>query len=112
MADSTKPIAQASRGGYRQSGLGRGLRRVQNSAYRKALMATRVKRCMSLAALGLTFASCEKGTPVAPSLAAACSANPGSGTAPLPVSFGLNVSGAQGAISVRINYGDGSSGTD
>ena len=48
----------------------------------------------------------------APSLSVTCSANPGSGTAPLAVSFALNVSGAQGAISVRINYGDGSSGTE
>jgi hypothetical protein len=69
-------------------------------------------RCLSLAALVLGFAACDDEAPTAPSLSVTCSANPGSGTAPLPVGFLLNVSGAQGAISVRINYGDGSSGTD
>lgn len=67
---------------------------------------------LGLAALALPLATCDKQTPVAPSLSATCSASPGSGTAPLAVSFVLNVAGAQGAISVRINYGDGSSGTD
>jgi hypothetical protein len=67
---------------------------------------------LKVAALSMAFVGCEKDTPTAPSLSVTCSANPGSGTAPLAVSFALNVSGAQGAISVRINYGDGSSGTE
>ena len=75
-------------------------------------MSYRLMRRLSLAALVVSFAGCEDQPPTAPSLAATCSANPGSGTAPLSVGFQVNVSGAQGAMSVRINYGDGSSGTD
>jgi len=63
-------------------------------------------------ALALSLVNCDKQTPVAPSLSVTCSASPGSGTAPLPVSFALNVAGAQGAMGVRINYGDGATGTD
>lgn len=55
---------------------------------------------------------CTKNSPAAPSLAATCSANPSSGPAPLTVSFSLNVSGASGAFTVRIDYGDGEAGTD
>jgi hypothetical protein len=56
---------------------------------------------------------CEKSTTTtAPTLTADCAANPSSGTAPLSVTFVLNVSGAQGSFSVAIAYGDGASGTD
>jgi hypothetical protein len=49
---------------------------------------------------------------VAPSLTATCGASPSSGPAPLVVSFSLNVGGAEGSIGVRIDYGDGASGSD
>lgn len=62
--------------------------------------------------LGLALSTCTKESVVAPSLSATCTATPSSGTAPLTVSFALNVAGAQGGISVRINYGDGASGTE
>jgi hypothetical protein len=48
----------------------------------------------------------------APTLASTCEARPASGAAPLAVSFLLNVSGAQGATTVQINYGDGQTGTN
>ncbi len=51
-------------------------------------------------------------TPTAPALSVQCSANPSSGTQPLAVAFGLDVAGAQGAFSVAISYGDGTSGSD
>ena len=41
-----------------------------------------------------------------------CSANPTSGAAPLTVAFGLDVAGALGAVSVAIQYGDGTQGTN
>jgi hypothetical protein len=54
---------------------------------------------------------CNKGdTLVAPTLAAECTATPATGTAPLTVAFNLNVSGAQGAFTVAVTYGDGASG--
>lgn len=56
---------------------------------------------------------CHKETTVtAPTLATECTANPSSGSAPLTVTFSLNVAGAQGAFAVAINYGDGTQGTD
>lgn len=67
---------------------------------------------LGMAALALPLTTCNQETPVAPSMNATCSASPSSGTAPLTVSFVLNVAGAQGAISMRINYGDGTAGTD
>jgi hypothetical protein len=57
--------------------------------------------------------ACNDGaTTPTPTLSAQCSANPPSGPAPLTVAFTLNVAGAQGAISVAVNYGDGQQGTD
>lgn len=56
--------------------------------------------------------ACQKQDVVAPTLSATCSAGPSSGTAPLTVNFALNVAAAQGGLSVRINYGDGASGTE
>ena len=54
---------------------------------------------------------CNEGdTLVAPTLAAECTATPATGTAPLTVAFNLNVSGAQGAFTVAVSYGDGASG--
>ena len=49
---------------------------------------------------------------VAPALSATCEARPASGPAPLAVSFLLNVTGAQGPVTVSINYGDGQTGTN
>ena len=54
----------------------------------------------------------EEQNPVAPTLSSTCEARPASGPAPLAVSFLLNVSGAQGATSVSISYGDGASGNN
>jgi len=48
----------------------------------------------------------------APALSSTCEARPASGPAPLAVSFLLNVSGAEGPITVSISYGDGTSGTN
>jgi len=72
--------------------------------------------------IGLAFAvaallaaggpGCNKGDTLAsPTLTAECAAAPASGTAPLTVAFSLNVSGAQGAFTVAVSYGDGASGT-
>jgi hypothetical protein len=47
-----------------------------------------------------------------PTLSATCSARPAQGDAPLEVAFALGLAGAQGAVAVRISYGDGASGTD
>ena len=46
-----------------------------------------------------------------PALSVTCAANPASGRAPLSVGFTVNVSGAQGAFSIGINYGDGTTGS-
>jgi PKD repeat protein len=57
--------------------------------------------------------SCEDSTTDAtPPLAIACTAIPPAGFAPLSVVFGLEVTNAAGAFDVRIDYGDGSQGTD
>jgi len=69
-------------------------------------------RRLGVAALFVGAAACGKDTVVAPSLSATCGASPSTGQAPLVVSFTLNVAGAEGAISVRIDYGDGASGAD
>jgi len=47
-----------------------------------------------------------------PTLSATCSASPAGGEAPLQVAFALGVAGAQGAVGVSVNYGDGATGTD
>jgi PKD repeat protein len=49
---------------------------------------------------------------VAPALGATCEARPPSGEAPLAVSFVLGISGAEGSFTVRISYGDGTTGTN
>jgi hypothetical protein len=58
------------------------------------------------------LAACQEDTVVAPTLSVTCSATPASGTAPLNVNFVVNVAGAQGAATFRIDYGDGSTGSD
>ena len=61
----------------------------------------------------LAGAACQETTTDAtPPLAIECTAIPASGPAPLAVVFGLSVSNAVGQVSVRIDYGDGSQGTD
>jgi hypothetical protein len=69
-----------------------------------------------LAVVGLMAAgspACNEGdTITAPSLSATCSASPAEGSAPLEVSFALNVSGAEGPASVQVSYGDGAAGAD
>jgi len=68
------------------------------------------------AAVGLMAAAlpgCNEGdTITAPTLSATCSATPTEGSAPLEVAFVLNVSGADGPITVQVSYGDGQAGTD
>ncbi len=63
-------------------------------------------------ALGVSLEACSRENVVAPSLSTTCGASPTSGRAPLTVSFSLNAAGAEGAMSVRINYGDGAAGTE
>jgi hypothetical protein len=67
-----------------------------------------------LCVVALTLAQgCEDDDNVAgPTLVATCEARPASGTAPLPVTFLVGVSGADGSYSVSVNYGDGSSGAN
>jgi PKD repeat protein len=60
-------------------------------------------------------AGCNEGDTITnnpPTLSATCSASPTSGTAPLDVAFALGVAGAEGAVTVTIGYGDGSTGSD
>ena len=66
----------------------------------------------ALAIAALAGPGCHNDTVTAPTLSATCSANPASGPAPLRVTFGLDVAGAQGSFSVAIDYGDGASGSD
>ncbi len=75
-------------------------------------MARRRSWLFALAALALAAPGCRKTTVTSPTLAAACSASPTTGTAPLTVAFTLNVSGAQGSFTVAVNYGDGTQGSD
>ena len=75
-------------------------------------MSRRTRSRLALAALALGLPACGTETVVTPSLNAACAASPSSGQAPLVVSFSLNVAGAEGAIGVRIDYGDGASGSE
>jgi len=66
-----------------------------------------------VAALAATGPGCNEGDVVtAPALSATCSATPSSGEAPLVVSFALTIAGAEGAPSVAVSYGDGTSGTN
>ncbi len=69
-----------------------------------------------LVAVGLAMAGtpgCNEGdTITAPTLGATCSASPSEGAAPLEVSFALNVSGAEGPVTVLVSYGDGTTGSD
>lgn len=69
-------------------------------------------RIVLAAALGAALWSCHGDTLVGPRLEATCSANPATGPAPLIVAFSLGVSGADGAFTVAVSYGDGSSGTE
>jgi hypothetical protein len=61
---------------------------------------------------GVALAGCREQSPAAPSLEATCSASPSSGPSPLVARFVVNVAGAQGPLSIAINYGDGAAGTD
>ncbi len=67
-----------------------------------------------LALSALSWQACQKEetTVTAPSLAATCESRPGSGAAPLAVSFLLAVSGAEGPFTVSVSYGDGQSGSN
>ena len=65
-----------------------------------------------LSALAGAGCQTEETTITAPALAATCEARPGSGAAPLTVSFVLSVSGAAGPFTVAVAYGDGQSGSN
>jgi len=69
-------------------------------------------RMVLAGALGVGLGSCHGDTLVGPRLEATCSANPATGPAPLLVAFNLGVSGADGAFTVAVSYGDGASGTE
>jgi PKD repeat protein len=63
--------------------------------------------------LAAVVPACNEDQPTAaPVLTATCEARPSTGAAPLAVSFQLSVSGAEGAVTVAISYGDGQSGTN
>ncbi len=72
----------------------------------------RASRATTAAALLASLAACRKEEIVAPSMSVSCAASPSSGTAPLTVSFLVNVAGAQGGSTVRIAYGDGATGSE
>ncbi|HSD67678.1 MAG TPA: PKD domain-containing protein [Vicinamibacteria bacterium] len=75
---------------------------------------TRSSRVASVVALILAAAgpACrDEENVTAPALSATCSAQPSTGTAPLPVAFLLGVSGAEGPFRVEVSYGDGSTGS-
>ena len=74
----------------------------------RRLFLAAVAACLPLAVLP----SCHQQSLTAPSLQASCQAQPGTGGAPLAVSFLLSVAGAQGPFTVSIDYGDGSTGSD
>ncbi len=73
---------------------------------------TRVAVVLALAFAAGSGCLQETTTEPAGALTIRCSASPAAGAAPLSVAFGLDVSGALGAISVAIQYGDGTQGTD
>ncbi len=65
------------------------------------------------ALLALLQGGCHKDEkPTTPSLGVSCEARPSSGAAPLAVAFLVAVSGADGAFSVAVSYGDGANGSD
>jgi PKD repeat protein len=80
----------------------------------EACMRTRAARALLTCGLALAVSSCgeDERAPTAPSLSASCEARPGSGQAPLPVSFLLSVSGAEGPLTILVNYGDGTTGSN
>jgi hypothetical protein len=81
------------------------------------MMEARMRRRLGVAVIPaaalLFLPACRKDeNVVAPTLVATCEARPASGNAPLPVSFVVGVSGAEGTFGVSIAYGDGASGTN
>jgi len=70
-----------------------------------------VALCPALGA-ALLLGGCRQENPAAPSLDVTCVATPSSGASPLTVRFLVNVTDAQGAFAIAINYGDGGSGAD
>ena len=77
-------------------------------------MALRTRVAVVLVLAAGSGPACLQDTTTEPAslLAIRCSANPTSGMAPLTVAFGLDITGALGALSVAIQYGDGTQGTD
>jgi hypothetical protein len=75
-------------------------------------MARRLSRILLACLPALALPACQEDQVLTPALTATCEARPASGTAPLAVSFLLNVAGAEGPLTVAISYGDGASGTN
>lgn len=77
-------------------------------------MTVRTRVAIVLAWAAACGPACQQDTTTesTPTLAIHCSANPTSGPAPLTVAFGLDIAGAVGTVSVAVQYGDGSQGTD
>lgn len=73
-------------------------------------MDSRLPRVLLACLLAAALPACQEDTAATPTLSATCEARPASGQAPLAVTFLLNVAGAEGAFSVSISYGDGTSG--
>jgi hypothetical protein len=74
-------------------------------------MQARLKGLVAGLALML-LPGCQEDSVLSPALTATCEARPGGGPAPLTVAFLLSVSGAEGPVTVAINYGDGQSGSN
>jgi hypothetical protein len=75
-------------------------------------MERRLSRILLACLPALALPACQEDQVLTPALTATCEARPASGTAPLAVSFLLNVAGAEGPLTVAISYGDGASGAN
>jgi PKD repeat protein len=76
-------------------------------------MARRTPATAAVLILALALAACEdSATDATPPLEISCTAIPPAGFAPLSVVFGLDVTNAAGGFTVRLDYGDGTQGTD
>jgi len=69
-------------------------------------------KCLVACLPVLLLPGCQEDSVLSPALTATCEARPGAGPVPLTVTFLLSVSGAEGPVTVAVNYGDGQSGTN
>ncbi len=75
-------------------------------------MASRFRLVVLLAVGAAGGLGCNEGRVTELALTIRCAASPASGMAPLTVAFGLDIANALGAVSVAIQYGDGTQGSD